>query len=228
MNSSRIIIFLKMRKPKIKLLVRLVLIVVFIVSPLLAFLWVFNNATLFFSRLAPDGSWGFYATRAEMMEKKYDGPVHWFRGWRAVPKDAVDIAYVGVTTYEGCGPWETRLTCRTTRKAFLDMAREYGYTIATNCFENVLREEDGGFPNDSPAYVEVLPELWPLTMPREYLTFTCLTTNYTGMVILLNCRNGKLYARLINSWRFGDPKDWSWLKALPTIDRLMLNEHDAN
>ena len=162
-----------------------------------------------------------------MMARKYDGPVHWFRGWRAVPKDAVDIAYVGVTTPEGCGPWETRLTCRTTREAFLEMARDYGYTVATNCFKNVLSEKDGGTPNNSSTYVEVLPDLWQFTMPREYLTFTCLTTNYTGMVLLMNSRSGKLHARLINKWRFGDPNDWSWLKAVPTIDRLMRNEYDV-
>ena len=208
-------------------IVRLVLIVVFLVLPLAALVWVFNNATLFFARLAPNEEWDFYATRAEMMAKKYDRAVHWFRGWRAVPKGAVDIAYVGVTTPEGCGPWETRLTCRTTKDAFLEMAQEYGYKIATNCFENVLSEKDGGFPNDSPAYVEVLPELWSITMPKEYLTFTCLTTNYTGMVLLLNCRSGKLYARLINKWRFGDANDWSWLKAVPTVEYLMRNEYDV-
>ena len=210
-----------------KIIVRLTLSGIFFVLPLVAFVWILNNATLFFARLAPDGEWGFYATRAEMMAKIYDGPVHWFRGWRAVPKDAVDIAYVGVTTPEGCGPWETRLTCRTTKNAFIEMANEYGYTLATNSFMNVLDEKNGGFPNDSPAYVEVLPELWSLTMPREYLTFTCLTTNYTGMVLLMNSRSGKLHARLINKWRFGDPNDWSWLKAVPTIDRLMRNEYDV-
>ena len=210
-----------------KITVRLALIGVFFVLPLVAFVWILNNATLFFSRLAPDGEWGFYPTRAEMMAKKYDGPVHWFRGWRAVPKDAVDIAYVGVTTSEGCGPWETRLTCRTTKNAFIEMANEYGYTLATNSFKNVLDAKNGGFPNDSPAYVEVLPELWSLTMPREYLTFTCRTTNYTGMVLLMNSRSGKLHARLINKWRFEDPNDWSWLKAVPTIDRLMRNEFDV-
>ena len=181
-----------------KIIVRLTLSGIFFVLPLVAFVWILNNATLFFARLAPDGERGFYATRAEMMAKIYDGPVHWFRGWRAVPKDAVDIAYVGVTTPEGCGPWETRLTCRTTKNAFIEMANEYGYTLATNSFKNVLDEKDGGFPNDSPVYVEVLPELWSLTMPGEYLTFTCLTTNYTGMVLLLDTRSGKLHARLIN------------------------------
>lgn len=216
-----------MSKSVKKVIVRRVLLVAFLVLPLLGLVWVFNNATLFFARLAPYGEWGFYATRAEMMANKYDGAVHWFRGWRAVPKGAVDIAYVGVTTYEGCGPWETRLTCRTTKDAFLEMAREYGYTIATNCFDNILAEKDGGLPNDSPAYVEVLPELWQFTMPKEYLTFTCLTTNYTGMVMLLNCRSGKLYARLINKWRFGDPNDWSWLKSVPTVEYLMQNEYEV-
>lgn len=116
-----------------KVIVRRALICVFLVLPLVAFVWILSNATLFFSRLAPDGDeWAFYATRAEMMARKYDGPVHWFRGWRAVPKDAVDIAYVGVTTPEGCGPWETRLTCRTTSEAFLEMARDYGYTVSEN------------------------------------------------------------------------------------------------
>ena len=211
-----------------KVIVRRALICVFLVLPLVAFVWILSNATLFFSRLAPDGGeWAFYATRAEMMARKYDGPVHWFRGWRAVPKDAVDIAYVGVTTPEGCGPWETRLTCRTTSEAFLEMARDYGYTVATNCFKNVLSEKDGGTPNNSSTYVEVLPDLWQFTMPREYLTFTCLTTNYTGMVLLMDSRSGKLHARLINKWRFGDPNDWSWLKAVPTIDRLMRNEYDV-
>ena len=211
-----------------KVIVRRALICAFLVLPLVAFVWILSNATLFFSRLASDGGeWAFYATRAEMMARKYDGPVHWFRGWRAVPKDAVDIAYVGVTTPEGCGPWETRLTCRTTREAFLEMARDYGYTVATNCFKNVLSEKDGGTPNNSSTYVEVLPDLWQFTMPREYLTFTCLTTNYTGMVLLMDSRSGKLYARLINKWRFGDPNDWSWLKAVPTIDRLMRNEYDV-
>ncbi len=211
-----------------KVIVRRALICAFLVLPLVAFVWILSNATLFFSRLASDGGeWAFYATRAEMMARKYDGPVHWFRGWRAVPKDAVDIAYVGVTTPEGCGPWETRLTCRTTREAFLEMARDYGYTVATNCFKNVLSEKDGGTPNNSSTYVEVLPDLWQFTMPREYLTFTCLTTNYTGMVLLMNSRSGKLHARLINKWRFGDPNDWSWLKAVPTIDRLMRNEYDV-
>ena len=62
-----------------KITVRLALIGVFFVLPLAAFAWILNNATLFFSRLAPDGEWGFYATRAEMMAKKYDGPVHWFQ-----------------------------------------------------------------------------------------------------------------------------------------------------
>ena len=210
-----------------KVIVRLALICVFLVLPL-AFVWILNNATLFFSRLAADGGeWAFYATRAEMMARKYDGPVHWFRGWRAVPKDAVDIAYVGVTTPEGCGPWETRLTCRTTREAFLEMAKDYGYTVATNCFKNVLSEKDGGTPNNSSTYVEILPDLWQFTMPREYLSFTCLTTNYTGMVLLMDSRSGKLHARLINKWRFGDPNDWSWLKAVPTIDRLMRNEYDV-
>ena len=211
-----------------KVIVRRALICAFLVLPLVAFVWILSNATLFFSRLASDGGeWAFYATRAEMMARKYDGPVHWFRGWRAVPKDAVDIAYVGVTTPEGCGPWETRLTCRTTREAFLEMARDYGYTVATNCFKNVLSEKDGGTPNNSSTYVEVLPDLWQFTMPREYLTFTCLTTNYTGMVLLMNSRSGKLHARLINKWRFGDSNDWSWLKAVPTIDRLMRNEYDV-
>ena len=211
-----------------KVIVRRALICAFLVLPLVAFVWILSNATLFFSRLASDGGeWAFYATRAEMMANKYDGPVHWFRGWRAVPKDALDIAYVGVTTPEGCGPWETRLTCRTTREAFLEMARDYGYTVATNCFKNVLSEKEGGTPNNSSTYVEVLPDLWQFTMPREYLTFTCLTTNYTGMVLLMNSRSGKLHARLINKWRFGDPNDWSWLKAVPTIDRLMRNEYDV-
>ena len=211
-----------------KVIVRRALICAFLVLPLVAFVWILSNATLFFSRLASDGGeWAFYATRAEMMARKYDGPVHWFRGWRAVPKDAVDIAYVGVTTPEGCGPWETRLTCRTTREAFLEMARDYGYTVATNCFKNVLSEKDGGTPNNSSTYVEVLPDLWQFTMPREYLTFTCLTTNYTGMVLLMDSRSGKLHARLINKWRFGDPNDWSWLKAVPTIERLMRNEYDV-
>ena len=51
-----------------KVTVRLALIGVFFVLPLAAFVWILNNATLFFSRLAPDGEWGFYATRADMMQ----------------------------------------------------------------------------------------------------------------------------------------------------------------
>ena len=107
------------------------------------------------------------------------------------------------------------------------MERDYGYTIATNCFVNVLSEKDGGLPNNSPAYVEVLPELWPITLPREYLTFTCLTKEYTGMVMLLNCRNGKLYARLISKWRFRDRDNYDYRKALPKLNRLMQNLHDV-
>lgn len=53
-----------------KVIVRRALICVFLVLPLVAFVWILSNATLFFSRLAPDGDeWAFYATRAEMMAK---------------------------------------------------------------------------------------------------------------------------------------------------------------
>ncbi len=212
---------------KRNVIVKRTLIVILLALPWLIMAWIFNNATLFFARMRLNGAWGVYATRADMMAGIHNGPVHWFAGWRAVPKDAVDIAYVGVTAYEGCGPWETRLTCRTSKEAFLEMARDYGYTIATNCFVNVLSEKDGGLPNNSPAYVEVLPELWPITLPREYLTFTCLTKDYTGMVMLLNCRNGKLYARLISKWRFGDRDNYDYRKALPKLNRLMQNLHDV-
>ena len=221
-QASRSALLHKFRPSK-----KLVVFGISLVGLLASFAWIFDNTTLLLSRLFPDGESVFYATREEMMAKRYDGAVHWFRGWRAVPKDAVDIAYAGVTTSEGCGPWETRLTCRTSKDAFMEMAKGYGYAVATNCFENVLAEKDGGVPNDSAAFVEVLPELWSFTMPSEYLTFTCLTTNYTGMVILLNCRSGKLYARLINKWRFGDPNDWSWLNAVPKVEYLMRNEHEV-
>ena len=120
-QASRSTLFHKFKPSK-----KLVVFGIFLVVLLVSFAWVFNNTTLLFSRLFPDGESGFYATREEMMAKRYDGPVHWFRGWRAVPKGAVDIAYVGVTTSEGCGPWETRLTCRTLKDAFLEMAKEYG------------------------------------------------------------------------------------------------------
>lgn len=184
--------------------------------------WLFNNHVLAFARLSPTGDWGFwyYADRAEMLKNPYDGAVHWFRGWRAVPVDATDIAYEGVTSWEGAGPWETRLTCRTTKKAFEDMARVYGYHLATNTFVNVIAEEKGGMPNAPEAFVDVLPELWSFTMPKEYLTFTCLTRNYTGMIMLLDCRTGKLYARLINRM-YRHKFDWSWLDAFPRCRELM-------
>ena len=204
-----------------RLVVASVIIFLFLILPLLSIMWFFDNATWVLARLDPDGEWGYYATRAEMMDNTKIGAAYWFRGWRAVPIDATEIAFVGVTTSEGCGPWETRLTCRTKEEAFLDMARVFQYPLATNSFVNALSEKDGGFPNDSPVFIEVLPELFSWTMPKDYLTFTCLTTNYTGMVMLLNRRSGKLYARLIGKWRFGDANDSRWLKALPKLSRMM-------
>lgn len=209
-------------------IMRPVLVACLLMLPIGGVIWIVNNTTFFLARLASDGEeWAYYKTRAEMMTKKHDGAVHWFRGWRAVPMDAVDIAYVGVTTSEGCGPWETRLTCRTSKMAFLGMANEYGYTVATNCFMNVLTDKDGGIQNDASVFVGMLPELFALKMPSEYLTFTCLTTNHTGMVMLLDCQSGKLYARLVNKWRFGDPNDWSWTKAVPKVEYLMRNEYEV-
>lgn len=210
-----------------KLVVASAIITVFLILPLLAIMWFFGNATWVLARLDHDGEWGYYATRAEMMDNSKIGAAYWFRGWRAVPIDATEIAFVGVTTPEGCGPWETRMTCRTTEAAFRDMARIFEYPLATNSFVNALSERDGGFPNDSPAFVEVLPELFPLTMPKDYLAFACLTTNYTGMVMLLNRQSGKLYARLINKWRFGDNSDWRWLSALPELERRMQKERSG-
>lgn len=206
-----------MKKPS-KTCVKIAVVLTLLVS---ACVWFFNNTTLALARLGPRGDSGYYATRAEMMSRNRMDAAYWFSGWRAVPVDATEIAFVGVTTGEGCGPWETRLTCRTTETAFLDMARVFQYSLATNSFVNALSEKDGGFPSDSPAFVEVLPELFPSTLPKEYLTFTCLTTNYTGMVMLLNRRSGKLYARLISKWRFGDKNDSRWLQATPKVARII-------
>ena len=167
-----------------------------------AIVWFLSNATLLFSKLLPFAGARCYSDWNEMNSACSSGmgPAGWFAGIKIVPSDARDIAFVGETSWEGAGPWHARMTCRTSEEAFLRLAADNSYALATNGFHNVISADQGGM-DSAGDFVQYLPDLIALCMTRNYITYTSLTTSVKGKVMLFDRDTGKLYCRTISRWR---------------------------